>query len=110
MLRKRRVVGATGLEPVTSCAFDIRSPNGVAGHLHALQAKGYIRRSAERGSRQVDVVGEMPPVAIAADGDPENGLAAGGDPAGGLDSFACQARTHAPRRRFWTGNVWPLRR
>jgi repressor LexA len=37
--------------------FGIRSPNGVAGHLAALEAKGVIRR-AERGSRQVEVVAE----------------------------------------------------
>jgi repressor LexA len=36
--------------------FHIRSPNGVAGHLHALEAKGAIRR-ADRGSRQIDLPG-----------------------------------------------------
>ncbi|MBS1827631.1 MAG: repressor LexA [Acidobacteria bacterium] len=36
--------------------FDIRSPNGVVGHLQALESKGFIRRG-ERGSRQIDVVG-----------------------------------------------------
>jgi len=35
--------------------FDIHSPNGVAGHLQALESKGFIRR-AQRGSRQIDVV------------------------------------------------------
>lgn len=35
--------------------FDIRSPNGIVGHLRALEAKGYIQRG-ERGSRQVNVV------------------------------------------------------
>ena len=35
--------------------FGIRSPNGVAGHLRALETKGIIRR-AERGSRQIDLV------------------------------------------------------
>ncbi|MGD0000190.1 MAG: transcriptional repressor LexA [Bryobacteraceae bacterium] len=62
----RRDNGCSPSIPEIQRAFDIRSPNGVAGHLHALQAKGYIRRSAERGSRQVNVVGEMPPAAIAA--------------------------------------------
>jgi repressor LexA len=45
--------------PELQRAFAIRSPNGVAGHLQALEAKGYIRR-AERGSRQVEIVGEAP--------------------------------------------------
>lgn len=36
--------------------FRIASPNGIAGHLHALEAKGLIRR-ADRGSRQVEVAG-----------------------------------------------------
>jgi len=35
--------------------FGIRSPNGIVGHLHALETKGFIRRG-ERGSRQIDVV------------------------------------------------------
>ena len=38
--------------------FGIRSPNGIAGHLHALELKGFIRRS-ERGSRQIDPVDPM---------------------------------------------------
>jgi repressor LexA len=62
----RRDNGCSPSIPEIQRAFDIRSPNGVAGHLHSLQAKGYIRRSAKRGSRQVDVVGEMPPSAISA--------------------------------------------
>ncbi len=53
----RRENGCSPSIPEIQRAFDIRSPNGVAGHLQALEAKGYIRR-AERGSRQVDVVGE----------------------------------------------------
>jgi len=62
----RRDNGCSPSIPEIQRAFDIRSPNGVAGHLHALEAKGYIRRSDKRGSRQVDVVGEAPPAAIAA--------------------------------------------
>lgn len=38
--------------------FGIRSPNGIVGHLQALEAKGVIRRG-ERGSRQIDLVGPM---------------------------------------------------
>lgn len=38
--------------------FGIRSPNGVVGHLHALEAKGFIRRG-DRGSRQIDLAGPM---------------------------------------------------
>ena len=53
----RRENGCSPSIPELQRAFGIRSPNGVAGHLQALEAKGYIRR-AERGSRQVDVVGE----------------------------------------------------
>lgn len=44
--------------------FDIRSPNGVVGHLQALEAKGYIRRGA-RGSRQIDLVGRSNAAPIA---------------------------------------------
>lgn len=53
----RRHNGCSPSIPEIQRAFGIRSPNGVAGHLQALQAKGYIRRAA-RGSRQVDVIGE----------------------------------------------------
>ena len=59
----RRENGCSPSIPELQRAFGIRSPNGVAGHLQALEAKGYIRR-AERGSRQVDVVGETRPASI----------------------------------------------
>jgi repressor LexA len=52
----RRGQGCSPSIPEIQRHFDIRSPNGVAGHLHALEAKGIIRR-AERGSRQIDVIG-----------------------------------------------------
>lgn len=58
----RRDNGCSPSIPELQRAFGIRSPNGVACHLRALQAKGYIHRS-ERGSRQVDIVGEMRPAA-----------------------------------------------
>ncbi len=61
----RRENGCSPSIPEIQRAFGIRSPNGVVGHLQALQTKGYIRR-AERGSRQVDVVGEVPSALIAA--------------------------------------------
>ncbi len=61
----RRDNGCSPSIPELQRAFGIRNPNGVVGHLQALQTKGYIRR-AERGSRQVDVVGEVPSAAIAA--------------------------------------------
>ncbi len=51
----RREHGCSPSIPEIQRHFGIRSPNGVAGHLHALEAKGYIRR-ADRGSRQIDVV------------------------------------------------------
>ena len=59
----RRRQGCSPSIPEIQKAFSIRSPNGVAGHLLALESKGYIRR-AERGSRQIDLAG--PAEAIAA--------------------------------------------
>lgn len=53
----RRDNGCSPSIPEIQKHFGIRSPNGVAGHLHALEAKGVIRRG-DRGSRQIDVVGE----------------------------------------------------
>lgn len=50
----RRRNGCSPSIPEIQHHFGIRSPNGVAGHLHALEAKGVIRR-ADRGSRQIDV-------------------------------------------------------
>ena len=54
----RRENGCSPSIPEIQEQFGIRSPNGVAGHLHALESKGMIRR-AERGSRQIEVVGEV---------------------------------------------------
>jgi len=51
----RRRNGCSPSIPEIQRHFGIRSPNGVAGHLVALEAKGAIRR-AERGSRQIDVL------------------------------------------------------
>ncbi|MCW5966649.1 MAG: transcriptional repressor LexA [Bryobacterales bacterium] len=51
----RRDHGCSPSIPEMQRHFGIRSPNGVAGHLHALEAKGFIRRS-DRGSRQIDPV------------------------------------------------------
>ncbi|HAX44686.1 MAG TPA: transcriptional repressor LexA [Bryobacteraceae bacterium] len=56
----RRDNGCSPSIPEIQRHFGIRSPNGVAGHLHALEAKGAIRR-AERGSRQIDLPDGMPP-------------------------------------------------
>ncbi len=59
----RRENGCSPSIPEMQRRFGIRSPNGVAGHLRALEAKGIIRR-AERGSRQIDLVAdevEAPP-------------------------------------------------
>ena len=53
----RRRHGCSPSIPEMQKAFMIRSPNGVVGHLLALEAKGVIQRS-KRGSRQIDVVGE----------------------------------------------------
>ncbi len=54
----RREHGCSPSIPEIQRAFSIRSPNGVAGHLLALEAKGYIHR-AERGSRQIDLAGPL---------------------------------------------------
>ncbi len=54
----RRRQGCSPSIPELQRAFGIRSPNGVAGHLRALEAKGLIRR-ARRGSRQIDISGPL---------------------------------------------------
>jgi repressor LexA len=54
----RRRQGCSPSIPELQKAFGIRSPNGVAGHILALEAKGFIRR-AKRGSRQIDVTGPL---------------------------------------------------
>lgn len=56
ILAFRRENGCSPSIPEIQRQFGIRSPNGVAGHLHALESKGRIRRAA-RGSRMIDVVG-----------------------------------------------------
>lgn len=57
ILEFRRREGCSPSIPEMQRAFQIKSPNGIATHLSALEAKGVIRR-AERGSRQIEVVGE----------------------------------------------------
>ena len=52
----RQENGCSPSIPEIQRRFQIRSPNGVAGHLHALETKGVIRR-ADRGSRQIDLAG-----------------------------------------------------
>jgi repressor LexA len=52
----RRDHGCSPSIPEIQKHFQIRSPNGVVGHLQALEAKGYIKRS-DRGSRQIDLAG-----------------------------------------------------
>lgn len=58
ILKYRRANGCSPSIPEIQRHFDLRSPNGVAGHLNALEAKGVIRR-ADRGSRQIDIPGEV---------------------------------------------------
>jgi len=53
----RRENGCSPSIPEIQRHFGILSPNGVAGHLKALEAKGLIKR-AERGSRQIDIPAE----------------------------------------------------
>ncbi len=62
ILAYRRENGCSPSIPEIQRHFGIRSPNGVAGHLHALEAKGAIRLS-NRGSRRIDVPAETPPAA-----------------------------------------------
>ena len=63
----RRECGCSPSIPEIQKKFSIASPNGVAGHLLALETKGFIRR-ARRGSRQIDLVSQPdqlpPPVPI----------------------------------------------
>ena len=49
--------------PEMQRAFGIKSPNGIASHLAALEAKGAIRR-AVRGSRQVELTSDSPLASI----------------------------------------------
>jgi repressor LexA len=56
ILRFRKANGCSPSIPEIQQEFGIRSPNGVAGHLQALETKGVIRR-AERGTRQIEPVG-----------------------------------------------------
>lgn len=52
----RRDNGCSPSIPEIQRAFGIRSPNGVAGHLRALETKGLIHK-ADRGSRQIEITG-----------------------------------------------------
>ncbi|GIU75573.1 MAG: LexA repressor [Bryobacteraceae bacterium] len=54
ILAYRRENGCSPSIPEIQRQFGIHSPNGVAGHLRALAAKGVIRLS-QRGSRRIDV-------------------------------------------------------
>ena len=53
----RREHGCSPSIPEMQKKFSIASPNGVTGHLHALEAKGFIRRT-QRGSRQIDLTNQ----------------------------------------------------
>lgn len=53
ILDYRRRNGCSPSIPEIQKAFQIRSPNGVAGHLRALQQKGFIR-FGPRGTRRID--------------------------------------------------------
>lgn len=60
ILAFRRANGCSPSIPEIQDHFGISSPNGVAGHLRALEAKGAIRM-ANRGSRRIDVPSDLPP-------------------------------------------------
>lgn len=53
ILQFRREQGCSPSIPEIQRAFGIKSPNGVAGHLKALAAKGAVGKS-DRGSRQIE--------------------------------------------------------
>jgi repressor LexA len=82
----RRRQGCSPSIPELQKAFGILSPNGVAGHLLALEAKGYIRR-AKRGSRQIDITGPLGGLRSASYDLPLYGRV----PAGPPESFAAAA-------------------
>lgn len=94
ILAFRREHGCSPSIPEMQRQFGIRSPNGVAGHLKALETKGCIRRSS-RGSRVVDVLGqpaqesehlhELPLYGSIPAGPPQSVPAAEGETAGLLD-------------------------
>src|SRR5690606_468495 len=58
IMEYRREHGCSPSIPEMQRHFGIRSPNGIAGHLRALEAKGCVRR-ADRGSRRIDIVDAM---------------------------------------------------
>jgi repressor LexA len=60
ILDYRRRHGCSPSIPEIQKAFEIRSPNGVMGHLRALQRKGFIR-FGPRGSRRIDIAGPLEP-------------------------------------------------
>jgi repressor LexA len=55
----RRNHGCSPSIPEIQQSFGIRSPNGVVGHLYALEQKGFIRRDPTRGSRQIEIPNEL---------------------------------------------------
>jgi repressor LexA len=59
----RQKEGCSPSIPEMQRAFGMKSPNGVVGHLEALEAKGAIRRS-QRGSRSIDLVEQQEVVAL----------------------------------------------
>ncbi len=59
----RRAHGCSPSIPEIQREFRISSPNGVVGHLNALEAKGYIKR-ASRGSRQIDLSSRLAPTSV----------------------------------------------
>lgn len=65
ILAYRRKNGCSPSIPEIQRHFGIRSPNGVAGHLRALAAKGVIRLS-DRGSRRIDVPADPAPPRVVA--------------------------------------------
>jgi len=91
ILRFRRANGCSPSIPEIQREFEIRSPNGVAGHLRALIAKGLVLR-APRGSRQIDPVGpagapvcRIPLYGAIAAGFPELVTGAGAESSVGID-------------------------
>jgi len=105
ILRFRRQNGCSPSIPEIQRAFAIRSPNGVAGHIRALVRKGVLRR-ANRGSRQLDPVGEDSAVSVLSL--PVYGQIAAGMPdlssSLGLATSTFMTAVCRPRNSFWSAN------
>lgn len=102
----RRREGCSPSIPEIQREFGIRSPNGVAGHLKALEAKGVIRR-AQRGSRSIDLVAQVPLLGSIAAGlpHPTEGVGEGGGGGGDLPYVDMENLGLRPKRGMYALRV-----